>query len=74
MRLTNTFLAALLVGISATTFASQVSAQVDTQKEPPGPPSQISEHRAAALKICTDGIKFASDHYVQCILSEGENP
>ena len=74
MRVTNAFPVALLMGISAITFASQVSAQVDTQKAPPGPPTQITEHRAAALKICTDGIKFASDHYVQCMLQEGENP
>jgi hypothetical protein len=74
MRVTNTFLAALLIGISATTFASQVSAQVDTQKAPPGPVNQITEHRAAALRTCTDGIKFASDRYVACMLREGENP
>ena len=73
MRVTNTFLAAL-IGISAAAFASQVSAQVDTQKGPPGPSTQITEHRAAALKTCTDGIKFASDRYVACMLREGESP
>jgi len=67
MRVTNAFPVALLMGISAITFASQVSAQVDTQKAPPGPANTLSEHRAAALKTCTDGIKFASDHYVECM-------
>ena len=74
MRLTNVFIAAMLIGISAATFASSVSAQVDTQRGPPGPTTTLSEHRAAALKLCTDGIKFASDRYVACMLREGEAP
>ena len=35
------------------------------------PPSM---RRLNAIKTCTDGIKFDSDRYVQCMLSEGENP
>jgi hypothetical protein len=35
------------------------------------PPSM---RRLNAVKTCTDGIKFDSDRYVQCMLSEGENP
>ena len=35
------------------------------------PPSM---HRLNALKTCTDGIKFESDRYVQCMLKEGESP
>jgi hypothetical protein len=54
--------------------ASPVSAQVDTQKGPRGPTTTLSEHRAAALNLCTDGIKFASDRYVACMLREGETP
>ncbi len=33
-----------------------------------------SQHRLAAVRTCTDGIKFDSDRYVQCMLNEGENP
>jgi hypothetical protein len=36
--------------------------------------SPPSMHRLNALKMCTDGIKFDSDRYVQCMLKEGENP
>ena len=35
------------------------------------PPSM---RRLNALKTCTDGIKFDSDRYVQCMLREGESP
>ena len=35
------------------------------------PPSM---RRLNAVKTCTDGIRFDSDRYVQCMLSEGENP
>lgn len=35
------------------------------------PPSM---RRLNAVKTSTDGIKFDSDRYVQCMLSEGENP
>jgi hypothetical protein len=34
----------------------------------------LHHHRNAALATCTDGIKFASDRYVGCMLKEGENP
>jgi hypothetical protein len=57
-------LLALAVCMSAAAFVSQVSAQVDTQKAPPGPPNTISAHQMAALKKCTDGKKFAGDKYV----------
>jgi len=51
-------LLALAVCASAAAFVSQASAQVDTQKAPPGPPNTISAHRMAALKKCTDGKKI----------------
>jgi hypothetical protein len=35
------------------------------------PPSM---HRLDAVRMCTDGIKFDSDRYVQCMLKAGENP
>jgi hypothetical protein len=68
-----TFLA-LAVCTSAAAFVSQASAQVDTQKPPPGPANTISPHRMAALKKCTDRKKFASDKYVACMTAEGESP
>ena len=67
-------LLALAVCMSAAAFVSQASAQVDTQKPPPGPPNTISAHRMAALKKCTDGKKFAGDKYVACMTAEGESP
>jgi hypothetical protein len=73
----NKHLVALLITTSVTAFASQafaqVLAQVDTQPRPPNP-TGISEHRAMALKKCTDNIAFASDRYVACMQSEGEEP
>ena len=65
---------ALASGLSVALLASQVFAQVDTQKPPPGPNNVISAHRMAALKKCTDGIKFESDRYVNCMTAAGENP
>jgi hypothetical protein len=68
------FFVALAVCISAAAFVTHASAQVDTQAKPPGPASKIPAHRIAALKKCTDGIKFESDKYVACMTKEGENP
>ena len=34
----------------------------------------LGHKRMAALKKCTDGIKFASDRYVKCMASQGESP
>jgi hypothetical protein len=34
----------------------------------------LNHARAAALKQCTDGRKFASDHYVACMSKLGEAP
>jgi hypothetical protein len=65
---------ALVSGLSVALLAGQVFAQVDTQRPPPGPNSAISAHRMAALRKCTDGIKFESDRYVNCMTAEGENP
>jgi hypothetical protein len=65
---------ALASGLSVALFASHVLAQVDTQRPGPAPNSAISAHRMAALKKCTDGIKFESDRYVNCMTAEGENP
>jgi hypothetical protein len=55
-------------------LATQVLAQPDTQRPPPGPNTMLTPHRMAALKKCTDGIKFESDAYVSCMTREGENP
>ena len=65
---------ALASGLSVTLLASQVFAQVDTQRPGPAPNSAISAHRMAALKKCTDGIAFESDRYVNCMTAQGENP
>jgi hypothetical protein len=35
------------------------------------PPSM---RRLEAVRMCTDGIKFDSNKYVQCMLGQGENP
>jgi hypothetical protein len=34
----------------------------------------LNSRRMAALKKCTDGIKFDSDRYVACMSKEGEAP
>jgi hypothetical protein len=65
---------ALVSGLSVALLAAQAFAQVDTQRPAPGPNSMPSAHRMAALKKCTDGIKFESDRYVNCMTAEGENP
>ena len=67
-------LVAITVGLSATSFALQASAQPDRHTAPPGASDRLRAHRIAALKKCTDGIRFASDKYVNCMTSEGENP
>jgi hypothetical protein len=67
-------LVAVTLGLAAVVLASQAFAQPDTQKAPPAPNSAISAHRMAALKKCTDKIKFESDKYVACMTQQGENP
>jgi hypothetical protein len=34
----------------------------------------LNQHRMAALKKCTNGIKFDSDRYVACMSKAGEAP
>ena len=34
----------------------------------------LHHHRIAAITTCTDGVKFASDSYITCMLKGGENP
>ena len=34
----------------------------------------LNARRMAAIKNCTDGIKFDSDSYVACMSKEGEAP
>jgi hypothetical protein len=34
----------------------------------------LDHRRMAALKTCTDGIPFDSDHYVECMSQRGEAP
>lgn len=72
---TNRLVVALALGLSAA-FASQALAQPDVNPPPPltGHGPALSEHRKAALRMCTDGIKFASDRYVDCMTRAGEAP
>jgi|HubBroStandDraft_4_1064222.scaffolds.fasta_scaffold2165005_1 hypothetical protein len=75
MSITGKSLGALLLGVSLASFASLASAQPNEGAVPtPSAHAQITEHRAAALKKCTSGVKFASDAYVTCMENEGENP
>lgn len=67
-------LVAVTLSLLATVLASQALAQPDTQAPAPAPKSGISAHRMAALKKCTDRIKFESDKYVACMTKQGENP
>jgi hypothetical protein len=64
----------LYLGFLAAGLTSQALAQPDTQAPPPLPHRPLPEHRIAALKKCTDGIKFATDKYVNCMTAEGEEP
>jgi hypothetical protein len=75
MRTANRYVVVFAVGLSAA-FASQALAQPDVNPPPPltGHGPALSDHRKAALKKCTDGIKFASDRYVACMTKEGETP
>lgn len=66
-------LVALVTCFLVAVFASQSSAQPDTQATPPNP-ARMSAHREAALRKCTDGIKFESNRYVTCMMAEGEQP
>lgn len=34
----------------------------------------LNSRRMAAIKKCTDGIKFDSDRYVTCMSKEGQSP
>ena len=34
----------------------------------------LNARRMAAIKKCTDGIKFDSDRYVECMSKEGQSP
>jgi hypothetical protein len=76
MGVTNKSFVALLIGISVGAFVSQALAQPDVNPPPPltGHGPTIGEHRRAALKVCTDGIKFDSDRYVACMTKMGEAP
>jgi hypothetical protein len=71
----NRLIVVLSVGLCAA-FASQALAQPNVNPPPPltGLGPALSDHRKAALKKCTDRIKFASDRYVACMTKEGEAP
>jgi len=71
----NRLLVALAVGLSAA-FASQALAQPNVNPPPPltGHGPALTAHRKAALMKCTNGIKFDSDSYVNCMTKEGESP
>ena len=64
-----------LTSVLAVSIAGPVQAQNPTQGDyyvaHVTPPSM---RRLNAIKTCTDGIKFDSDRYVQCMLKEGEAP
>jgi hypothetical protein len=75
MRVVDKLLIVLLTGFSVAAFVSQGSAQPDTQLPPRAQTgSALSAHREAALRKCTDGVRFASDRYVACMTAEGEEP
>ena len=63
--------AVLAMSIAAPTLAQNAS-EGDYYNPTTG--IRVSGHRIAALRTCTDGIKFASDRYVNCMTREGENP
>ena len=72
----NSLVVVFAVGFSAI-LASQALAQPDVSPPPPltgKGPAQLSEHRKAALKKCTNRTSFASDRYVACMTKEGEAP
>jgi hypothetical protein len=71
----NRLVVALAVGLSAA-FASQALAQPDVNPPPPltGHGPALTDHRKVALKKCTNGIKFDSDRYVNCMTKAGEAP
>jgi len=71
----NRLVVALAVGLTAA-FASHALAQPTVNPPPPltghGPP--LTDHRKSALMKCTNGIKFDSDRYVDCMTKMGEAP
>ena len=71
----NRLVVALAVGLSAA-FASQALAQPDVNPPPPltGHGPALTAQRKAALMKCTNGIKFDSDRYVNCMTKAGEAP
>jgi hypothetical protein len=71
----NRLAVAFAIGLSAA-FASQALAQPDVNPPPPltGHGPALGDHRKAALMKCTNGIKFDSDRYVNCMTKEGETP
>jgi hypothetical protein len=73
--MSNRLVVALTVGLSAA-FASQALAQPDVKPPPPltGKGPTLTAQRKAALIKCTNGIKFDSDRYVDCMTKAGEAP
>jgi hypothetical protein len=65
-----------LASILAICIAGPVLAQNAQEGDYYNPSSgvRVNAHRMAALRTCTDGIKFDSDRYVNCMTKEGENP
>jgi hypothetical protein len=71
----NRLAVAFAIGLSAV-FASEAFAQPDVNPPPPltGHGPALTAQRKAALMKCTNGIKFDSDRYVNCMTKAGEAP
>ena len=59
---------------STITFACVDSSTGEASVATPVHPTAGNAKRMAAIKKCTDGIKFNSDRYVACMSKEGESP
>jgi len=59
---------------STITFACVDPSTGEAAVATPGHATAGNAKRMAAIKKCTDGIKFNSDRYVACMSKEGESP
>ena len=59
---------------STITFACVDSSTGEASVATPVHPTAGNAKRMAAIKKCTDGLKFNSDRYVACMSKEGESP
>ena len=73
MGVTNKSLVTFMIVVSVVGSASLALGQPNTQPAR-SDSSEISSHREAALRRCTDGIQFDTERYIGCMLREGEPP